>query len=86
MPKEREKLQPRDWNEGFGENSEHGAEHPRCIDCAYRKIWKLSDGKIIDTGKGPTCEAYPVLKPWEVLSQDNAECPKYKPDKREKNL
>lgn len=86
MPKEKEKLQPRDWDEGFGDNAGHGAENPRCIDCKYRTIVKYEDGTVLDTGKGATCRAYPVLKPMDVLMNDGANCPKYKPDKREKNL
>ena len=72
------KEKPRDWDEGFGDNAKHGAETVPCANCKYRKIVTIGD-RVIDTGRGPTCKAYPVLKPMEVM-KDGADCPKFEED------
>lgn len=81
----KEQMKPRNWDEGFGDNAGHGAEETPCADCAFRRIVTTADGRVIDTGKGSTCKAYPDLKPLEVMMY-GAECPKYQKDKREKKL
>lgn len=75
-----EKERQRDWDKGFGDNSGHGAEKVPCVDCKFRKIVTTAEGRVIDTGRGATCKAYPVLKPMEVM-KDGADCPKFERDK-----
>lgn len=70
-------------NDDFGMNAKHGAEHPKCVDCKYRTIFEFKDGTVLDTGKSATCKKYKVLKPMDVLTKDNAHCPKYEKDDKE---
>ena len=78
MPKEEWEKKYED--DDFGMNAKHGAKKMKCANCKYRTIYTWSNGRVLDTGKGATCKKYPTLKPMNVLSEDNADCPNFEKD------